>query len=314
MNTHLYPEIQSLQVKSMPENCDNNDVENKDILMLLNKQGKRKDIRKGNLVDQFWTQKYIDFFSNPIFSTLDCKAKNVINIPLGFMPHAAISQCKKYPFIQHDNNQYFGKIFWRGRILTHEIRSKIIPCFLNKRSQHVDIDLWNIDGEKYGIYGEPNKCQVPKEEYSNYFEGLKNSDFFLVIRGDLPWTFSFMDCIRAGAVPICIDTFYQNMGWENIGIRSEDLFLSFNTDMHTVEEIYDKCLEILQDQERVLYMKNNVNKFYKKYILNDREFKSGCSTNCWRDFIAAKIIEIQRNDHQLVNNQFISAIVNEIKE
>jgi len=313
----LYPEIQRRFIKQISQNFKQFKKSKQNIFLHPNANKKRKNIKQGNLVDQLWMQEYIDYFDNFIFTTLDCKAKNIINMPLGFMFHDSISQNANYMFEQNNNNKYFSKIFWRGRISTHNIRSKIIDYFIDQKSKQVDIKHWNIDHKKYAIYkksNDPNRPNPPKIEYENYFNGLKNSDFFLVIRGDKPWTLSFMDCLRAGTIPICIDTFYQDMGWENINMQPEDLFLHFNTDTYLVEEIYEKCLKVLQDKERVLYMKNNINQFYKKYILTDRTVKNNYHTECWSDFIAAKILEIQRNDYKLISNQFISPLVKEIKQ
>src|SRR6056300_84854 len=301
----FYPELCGRWITKIPKNYKQFQKHNA-ILDFPQPRPRGLYKRGGNLVDQFWTQKYIDYFDNPILTHADCKAGNVVNMPLGFMSGRAVSQNTNYMFEQNNNNEYFGKIFWRGRISTHNRRSKIISYFTSNKSGQVDVNRWNIDGGKYGIYGQSHLPPPPKKEYENYFNALKNSDFFLVIRGDKPWTKSFMDCLRAGAIPVFIDTFYQDMGWENINIQPEDLFLHFSTETYSVEEIYDKCLEVLQNKDRVLYMKNNINQLYKKYILTDRTVKNNYSTECWGDFIAAKILEIQRNDYKLISNQFIS--------
>ena len=310
----FYPELCGQWISRIPQNYQQFQKQNK-VLAFPEHRPRGLHIRDGNLVDQFWTQKYIDYFDNPIFTGLDCKSKNVVNMPMGFMQHGTINQNSNYMFEQNNNNQYFGKIFWRGRTKTHNIRPKIIDYFIDQKSKQVDIKHWNIDNKKYAIYKSVSQMPPPpKQEYENYFNGLKNSDFFLVIRGDRPWTKSFMDCLRAGVIPVCIDTFYQDMGWENINIQPEDLFLHFSTETYSVEEIYDECLKALQNKDRVLYMKNNINQFYKKYILTDRNVKNNYHIQCWSDFIAAKILEIQRNDYKLISNQFISPLVNEIKE
>jgi len=308
-----YPELCGRWITQIPQNYKQFQTQN-EVLAFPLPRPKGLFKRDGNLVDQFWTQKYIDHFDNPIFTSFDCKSKNVVNMPEGFMPHLSINQNANYMFEQNNNNEYFGKIFWKGRTKTHNIRPKIINYFIDQKSKQVDVNHWNIDDTKYRIYGQSRLTAPPKKEYENYFNGLKNADFCLVIRGDNPWTMGFMDCLRAGAIPICIDTFYQDMGWENINIQPEDLFLHFSTDIYSVEEIYDRCLEVLQDKDRVFYMKNNINQFYKKYILTDRAVKNKYHIQCWSDFIAAKILEIQKNDYKLINNQFISPIVNEIKE
>jgi len=308
----FYPELCGQWISKIPQNYQQFQKQNEVLAFPLPRPtGVYKRI--GNFVDQFWTQKYIDYFDNPIFTHFDCKANNVVNMPLGLMHHFSVNQNVNYMFKQNHNNQYFSKIFWKGRISTHSIRSKIISYFTSKESSQVDIKNWNIDCSKYGIYGQRHLQPPPKTEYTSYFNELKNSDFFLVIRGDKPWTLSFMDSLRAGAIPVCIDTFYQDMGWENINIQPEDLFLYFSTETYSVEEIYDECLKALQNKDLVLYMKNNINQFYKKYILTDRAVKNKYHIQCWSDFIAAKILEIQKNDYKLISNQFISPLVNEIK-
>ena len=174
----FYPELCGQWISRIPQNYQQFQKQNK-VLAFPEHRPRGLHIRDGNLVDQFWTQKYIDYFDNPIFTGLDCKSKNVINMPLGFMRHCTINQNSNYMFEQNNNNQYFGKIFWRGRTKTHNIRPKIIDYFIDQKSKQVDIKHWNIDNKKYAIYKSVSQMPPPpKQEYENYFNGLKNSDFF----------------------------------------------------------------------------------------------------------------------------------------
>ena len=270
----------------------------------------RQNIRKNKLVDQFWINKYINYYEkNLIFTNLDCIGKNVINVPLGFMPAKNISQDIKYYQYHNKEVLYNKKIFWKGRTFTHQIRTKILDFLECKNNPNINISYWNPIGSPY-LDNKP-----PKTEYDNFFNQLQASDMFLVIRGDLPWLFSFFDAIRAGCIPVCIDTFYGNLGWENIGIKKEDILLDFNTDIDSFEYIYETISELILNKDKILFMKNNVINFYKQYILTDSYLKhthTKFHTAGWGNFYIAKLLEIVENNYKINNNQFICSKFKEI--
>jgi hypothetical protein len=128
---------------------------------------------------------------------------------------------------------------------------------------------------------------------------------FLIMRGDRPWTNSFFDCLRANAIPVCIDTFYHKLGWHKIGFNIDDLFLDFNTQKDSIETIYNEIQNLLKDKERVLSMKNNLLKFYTQVVMQDKYLVANgaaISGAGWGCAIRSKLLEIHNNDYILKDN------------
>jgi len=284
----------------------------KDTIIRFSNRQERKNIRKNMLVDQYWANEYIEYYNkNPIITHYDCIGENVINMPLGIMPSKYISHNIDYYKSYHPiEPQYKNKVFWRGRGFTHNIRKILIDFLKDKKHPNVDVDYWTPDGNPYG------PIKPPPSEYTKYFEQLKSSDIFLVIRGDLPWLNSFFDALRAGCIPVCIDTFYGNLGWENIGIEKEDILVDFHTSINSLDEIYEKIIKLVLNKDKILYMKDNIRNFYNKYILTDRylnKYHTAFHFSGWGDFLVAKILDLVENNYQITNKQFFCAKVKEIK-
>lgn len=272
----------------------------------------RQNIRDGKLVDQFWTNKYIQYYNtNAIFTHFDCMGDNIINMPLGFIPSKNISQNIYYYKSYSPNNlKYYNKVFWRGRGSTHNIRKVLINFLKHKKHPNIDVEYWRSNGNPY------RQIKPGPAEYTTYFEQLKSSDIFLVIRGDLPWLNSFFDALRAGCIPVCIDTFYGSLGWENIDIKTEDILLDLNTTSSSLNEIYQQIIELLANKDRVLHMKNTIRDFYHDYILTDRYLNKHHTTfhfSGWGDFFVAKVLDLVEHNYQITNNNFICSKVKEIK-
>lgn len=282
---------------------------------LTNAHGKsiRKNYRAGSCVDQFWTQPYIDYYStHAIFTPMDCLADNVVNVPSGFMLNDNISQSKAYCLNYAPKLTRFNKVFWKGSAWTHEIRPKVVRYLKSKRDVRFVLRNWTCtSGNPYGA------VKPPSIEYTSYFEQLSHADLFLVMRGDRPWLYSFFDCLRAGAIPVCIDTFYGNLGWEKIGIAPDDILLDLDTSKHGLEGIYQAITSLLENKEKLLHMKATGQQFFQKYVLTDGLVAAhGASIyfSGWGDFIVAKALEIARNNYKLDNTQFISPLVHEVKD
>lgn len=316
---HIYKELSHIKISDIFNVCNiNNDSD--EILFVRATDsangGIRENLRTNNLVDQNIYNRCYSNIKNPIFTWLDFVGDNVINCPLGFMSPENIQQQHSYYEDYDAINQYYNRIFWSGN-KTHSIRNTIIDYFKSKSyiNTHIDIDYWKLD-DQYSVY-EKNKPKPPPSEYIYYFNKLKASDLFLIIRGDKPWTNSFFDCLRANTIPVCIDTFYGKLGWENIGFQTEDILLDINTNFMSLEEIYETIISLVKNKEKILYMKNNLHKFYSAYILTDRSIRNhGLKYRMfagWGDFYCAKILEIYNNNYKVLNNQFISSYIKDIK-
>ena len=274
-----------------------------------------RNLRTNFLNDQIMIERYVGHLSNPFFGGYDCLLDNLINMPLGFIPCEFISANSKYYNEINFDEQYYRKLFWSGS-KNHDSRLPIVDYFKSRNSSEMEVDYWALPR---GISPYTDK-RPDSSEYKNFINKMLKSDMFLVMRGDVPWTFTFMDCLMTGTIPICINTFYNRIGWQHIGYQPDDLFMSFDTRETDVEEIYEKCLDLLHDEHRVKYMKDNIKSFYHKFIINDRLLTVGGTSNYWvnhligwTDFWAAKLLEYVQNGYKLVNNQFICPHINVIK-
>ncbi|MEN9445615.1 MAG: Exostosin family [Bacteroidota bacterium] len=273
----------------------------------------RQGIRTSDVVDQHYLQNVT--FDGIIFAkTLDIFGPNIINNLIPHTPHLSISKNKDY-FKEINNEEYkfYNKCFWRGGY-THVTRRKVLN-FLNKKNDaRFDVSHWTPKTGK--IYDAESKS--PDEwEYDEYFKNLSTSDIGLCIRGDRPWIFSFFDVIRSGAIPVCVNTQYHNLGWENIGYDINNLFLSYDlTKGDTLEDMYNGIDNLLKNKNKCLEMKKNLRKFYKEIYLTDRthtfdnvkRYLTG-----FGDFFVAKVIEIIENNFVLKDNKFFCNKVFQIK-
>jgi len=263
----------------------------------------------GNLVDHWWLDSLLIKNNFLVMTIMDVQDEKIIHMPLGFMNQYHISQPNDYHKILIEDHSYQKRIIWRGND-THEMRKKIIPFLFKHNSGCFDVRF----SENFSPYSpqKPNPgC------YRDYCKHVMFSDICLVIRGDLPWAFSFFDLLRLGTIPCLIDCyFYKNMGWENIGINPDDIMLSFETSETSFEEIADSILELYNNRERVLYMKHCIFKFMTEYIMNDFLLKmqnTQLKYSGWGDFIIAKYLEMKENNGPEQNTQFISRKVHDIK-
>jgi hypothetical protein len=198
-------------------------------------------------------------------------------------------------------------------VLVFELKEehvKLLKHLKQKRDNRFFLRHWHREGNPYGV------VKPTSLEYVSYFKLLSVADAFLVMRGDKPWLYSFFDCLRAGAIPVCVDTFYGQLGWENIGIRTEDIILDLSTKTQTFDDIYFAIVELMEDKEKILHMKRIGQQFMQKYVFNDQLLAAHGASGYfagWGDFIVAKLLETARNGYALVDNSLICKTVNEVK-
>lgn len=294
-----YPELNNVSLDILNENTQN--IESRKIYEIeTSRKGYCKRI--GNEVDRFKIESVLKKFDNyksiSFFTPLDYKSDNTINIPLGFIRCGVIKKTPQYYKEYNQNIKHYGNLFWRGDITTHETRNQILNYFENKIN--FDVANWRPANGRFYM---DNACT--EYEYDTYFDRLKQADAFLIMRGDKPWTNSFFDCLRANTIPICIDTFYHRLGWHKIGFKTDDLFLNFDLKEDDLEKVENEIQSLLKDKDRVLYMKENLLRFYEQVVLQDKYLsKYGASVVCagWGNTIKSKLLQIHNNDYKLKDN------------
>ena len=272
-----------------------------------------ENLRTGTCVDN-----NIPFkpFSNYTFSHLDiCNQHKHILSPLPYIPHHFITQQPRY-WLSHaaSHVNYFGRVYWSGRSSNHSHRSTFYNFYTKCNDDRFDIREFqphlNEEEEKNkdkGIYWKPPDSG---DVYTDYMNNLATADMFFIIRGDLQPTFSLLDTFRAGCIPILIDS-VNGIGWENMMYNPDNYMLRFSLEYQTMDEIHDQIVHLLDDPDRVMWMKNNIQNMYKKFIQN--------TIHPWATFYLAKCIEIWKNsicdlklpytDTKRYDNKFISSEV-----
>ena len=216
-----FPELQNLSFQVLP--LSDTTLCEKTIYKISFKR-RGYNTRKGLEVDRPKIESILSRFDNHesmlFITTLDYHSKNTINVPLGFINCKAIKKSSDY-YKQHNKSiKTYGNLFWRGNTETHQIRKKIIDGLNLKSNKNFELAHWTPSA---GLFYSDNACT--ETEYDVYFNQLKQSDTFLIMRGDKPWTNSFFDCLRANTIAVCIDTFYHKLGWHKIGYKIEDLLM-----------------------------------------------------------------------------------------
>lgn len=272
-------------------NYDINNIKSNQISFLhgVRQNIKRREvrIREGFCVDnRISPRPHINSFC---FSTNDfCDIPYIIPIPYGpiFGDNKTI-----------ENKNYNNKVFWSGRIITHETRKDVLEFYNTVSDNRFEILNFN-----------ENAYQGLKEgTYEKYLDNLSKSDIVYILRGDRPWVHTFFDVIRTGCIPIMISSM-NDYGWENIFENVDDYMLRFDLREHSMEYIHEQVTSLLEDKDRVLQMKANIRKFHDMFFKHDAKFG-------FSEFLLAKCIEIYKNDFDVnkVDDKFICSEVLNLK-
>lgn len=279
------------------------------------KNGKNSlDIRHGTMVDSKILKPFKPVKQGLSFSMMDIDLleSKTIGVPISYTRPSNISQPTNYftdTFNSTNQNTYHNRIYWRGGY-SHEVRELFLESmgkFSDKR-----IDIAHYKPTRGAVYG---REKPPPSGYNDYFNALQNSDIALQMRGDMTWAFTFLDVLRAGCIPCFINTEYHNLGWEQLGIVKDEMFVSFDIYKHSPEFIYNELITLLEDRERVLSMKQNIHNFFKKYIMTDRDIYNYNQRIYpgWMDFYAAKILEYFNSGYKVENLCLFSKFINNVK-
>jgi len=240
---------------------------------------KNNNIRAGDWVDQklpIWNKT-----KNILMTSLDVKNDNIIPTLMPYTPGKFISK-DQYHWMTHQiptNESYHGKVFWSGS-RTHQLRGQFLDFYKNINDDRFSISNFVPPTGDLSIY----KIPVSKVIYNTYMNNLTESDIVYIIRGDRPSTCSTLDALRAGCIPVFINC-TENLGWHHIFKDPDNFRLSFNINNgDTFESIHEQVVELLQNKERVLFMKSNVRKFYDTFFKDKK--------SAWEPFYFAKVIDL----------------------
>jgi hypothetical protein len=189
-----------------------------------------------------------------------------------------------------ENKKYNSKVFWSGRIFTHETRKDVFEFYDAVDDNRFEILNFNENAYQLGL---------KEGTYERYIDNLSKSDIVYILRGDRPWVNTFFDVIRTGCIPVMISSM-NYYGWENIFENVDDYMLRFDLREHSMGYIHEQVVILLEDKERVLRMKANIANFYNTFFKHSSSFG-------FSEFLLAKCIEIYKSDFDLerVDDKFI---------
>jgi hypothetical protein len=89
----------------------------------------------------------------------------------------------------------------------------------------------------------------------------------------------------------------------------DDYMLRFDLREHSMEHIHQQVTSLIEDRDRVLYMKANIRK------LHDIFFKHNCTSYGFSEFLTAKCVQIYMNcfDIGKIDDKFICEELLELK-
>jgi hypothetical protein len=273
----------------------------------------RKGYREGSCVDQDnLSPEAHNILSNAflVFSSGDYLPGFIhcyVPVPLSFNRWSNIQQPEFYWREFANHAQKNNLCFWSGSTWTHQSRN-IVQKLIDLNSDFLDLNIWEpeVGGKKANPY---SKVKPLPSEYISFCDKLSRSRLGLLIRGDRTWTYSFLDFMRFGVVPVCIDNLYISLGWEVLGLDPSELFLSFSTAESDPETILGEIKEVLMDKDRSRAMTASISNFYSQYIMTDRFYLSGIwhpRLTGFADFYVAKIVESWENKSVLNNALFVN--------
>lgn len=227
-------------------------------------------------------------FKNFCFSSNDfCGIPYVIPVPEG--PNIGDNKTI-------ENNTFNNKVFWCGN-LTHSTRIDFLSFYKTIDDERFDVSQFTekvYQGFKPGVY-------------ENFLDNLSSSDIVYLLRGDRSWVNTFFDVIRTGCIPVMISSM-NDYGWDNIFTNINDYMLMFDLRYHSMDYIHQQVVSLLENKERVMYMKNNILKFHNMF------FKHNCSSYGFSEFLLAKCVEIFKQDFNIsIDDKFISPEVLKLK-
>lgn len=195
------------------------------------------------------------------------------------------------------NETFNNKVFWSGA-LTHSTRKDFLYFYNTINDKRFDISLF---GER--VYRDGFK----QGTYETFLDNLSKSDVVYILRGDRIWVNTFFDVIRAGCIPVMINSM-NDYGWENIFQNVDDYMLRFDFREHSMDYIHQQVILLLEDKERVLFMKNNIRRFHDMFFKHNAKYG-------FSEFLLAKLVEIYKNDFDInkIDNKFISSEILNLK-
>jgi hypothetical protein len=256
--------------------------------------------------DDIFDDEYIFFTSMNV-----TPRKNIIFVPLPPMPSDFLngSHIAKLKVYDEKKIKYTQQIYFSGSP-THQIRTTVCDFFKNKQNCKIKLN------DNISFFWEK---KITNDYYAKHILNCLNSDITLLIRGDREFCYVFCDYLYSGNIICFINAnSYINLGFEKIGFDVNKMFLFYDINNISIDQIYEELVLLLTDKNKILEMKKTIKKFYDDFIYVDRAFSSYDTKSVlyahigFTHFYIAKLIEIYHNNYILKDNKFFSHYVMDI--
>lgn len=149
---------------------------------------------------------------------------------------------------------YFKGTIWNG------MRTDMYNYFKDKTQCKI------IENNKYWNWRlcfKPTQQQLEETAFESYNDIL-NSKLCLCPKGNGNSSMRIIEALACNSIPILINDFTSPFGnsWEEYG-------LSFDTNIHSWEYIYDKCIELLNNNAKMIMLQKKGFEYFKNFIYSD---------------------------------------------
>lgn len=211
-------------------------IPNNKLVFILN--GDRNDFIDDNCI----------WFTNSVKPSGLCKKQTQIFVMNPFI--------MRYNYIEteKDINIYFKGTIWDG------MRTDMFEYFKNKE---------NFVIEKYNEYWDwfiqtkPNFKQLENKSFE-FYNKLSKSKISICPKGNGSSSMRIVEALACKSVPVLIDDYSQPFGY-----NWSEFCLVFFTNKHSWDFIHSEILKLLNDNERLIQMREKGYYFYKNVICKD---------------------------------------------
>jgi len=168
----------------------------------------------------------------------------------------------------HKYDIYFKGTIWDG------MRTDMYNLFVNKPNCKI---IKNNNYWKWRCESpiKPTQLELEQTAYDSYSE-IIHSRLCLCPKGNGNSSMRIIEAIACGSIPILINDFSAPFGipWCSINnISTDSIGLSFNTKIHSWDEIYFECMKLINDSKLYNDMKKKGSEYFINTIYSDSKIE-----------------------------------------
>jgi hypothetical protein len=184
---------------------------------------------------------------------------------------------------------YFKGTIWNGmRTTMYNFFKDKVNTIIEKNDNYWS---WRLNG-----YNRPSQEELEQESFKMY-QIMDNAKLSLCPKGNGNSSMRILESLACGSIPILINDTSQPFGYS-----IENFALVFDTKIHNWEYIYDKCIDLINDNERLNDMQKKGHEYFENIVygdyknINNKMYKD-LNTVCYgfSTQIINKLIELSKN-------------------